>query len=179
MLFFFSFIWTSTIVVVFIQHLEDSERRSVLPDPFLLVTSDSRPLLCHEFECPSTLPHHLVKLCLFFFVLYSLFFWAYKGSKVFSWVARIAYMERRVRSPISDSKLACGMEQGKGGGWGIGATNGIWWYPKRLNSRLSLPAHIKSIFIKRKQKTFFFHSFFFSQTSQGSKRAQLRTQISG
>lgn len=96
----------------------------------------------------------------FFCVVFSLF-WAYKGNKVFSWVARIAYMERRVRSPISDSKLACGIEQGKGGGWGIGATNGIWWYPKRLNSRLSLPAHIKSIFIKRKQKTFFFSFIFF------------------
>lgn len=157
---FFSFIWTSTI---FLYSTWRFQRRGllplVLPDPFLLVTSDSRPLLCHEFECPSTLPHHLVKL-LGSFVSYSLFFEPYKGKKVFSWVACITYMERRIRYTISGSKLACGIEQGEGGGWGIGATNGIWWYPKRLNSPLSLLAHIKSIFIKRKQKTFF-HSFFF------------------
>lgn len=51
LVFFYSFIWTSTIVVVFIQHLEDSERRSAFPSRW------PRPLsLSYLWLPPSPLP---------------------------------------------------------------------------------------------------------------------------
>lgn len=54
--------WTSTIVVVFIQHLETLERRSVSPWPPLLVnTYSTSTATCSR--CPPPSAHNVVKSC--------------------------------------------------------------------------------------------------------------------
>lgn len=150
-LYSFCVFWTSTIVVVFIQHLESPERRSVSPHvawPPLLVTSDSpssatRSNVLHL--CSITWLSHVVR--------------ALQGQQVFSWVTR-TYMERHVCYTISYSKLACGIEKGGGLEMGFGGTQNV-------STWLSLLAP---------SSPFFSFSFLFSQ---GSRRAQLQTQISG
>lgn len=54
--------WTSTIVVVFIQHLVTPERRSASPWPPLLVTTYS-PSTATCSRCPSPSSHNVVKSC--------------------------------------------------------------------------------------------------------------------
>lgn len=113
---------------------------------------------------PSSATHsNVLHLCLITWLSHVVFR-ALQGQQVFSWVAR-TYMERHVYYTISYSKLACGIEKGRG------ARNGVWWYPKRLNLTFSA-GPIKS-FYKKKKKSFLF------LTSQGSRRAQLQTRTSG
>lgn len=105
-------------------------------------------LLCHAFECPSPLLHNVVKSC---------------GS-----------------SPTRATSIFLGYIHGKTcllhhllfktcmwhrKGWG--ATNGVWWYPKRLNLTF-FDGPIKFIL--------FSISFLISQ---GSRRVRRRTRTSG
>lgn len=153
-LYTFCVFWTSTIVVVFIQHLENPERRSVVSPhvawPPLLVTSDP----------PSSATRsNVLHLCLITWLSHVV--QALQGQQVFSWVTR-TYMERHVCYTISYSKLACGIEKGGGEKWGLVV-------PKTSQLDFLCWPH---------QVLFFFCSFSFL-FSQGSRRAQLQTQTSG
>lgn len=148
-LYTFCVFWTSTIVVVFIQHLEYPERRPVSPHvswPPLLVTSDSPS---------SATPSNVLHLCSVTWLSHVVR--ALQGQQVFSWVTR-TYMERHVCYTISYSKLACGIEKGGELEMGFGGTQNV-------STWLSLLAPSSP--------------FFSFLLSQGSRRAQLQTQTSG
>lgn len=115
-LYTFCVFWTSTIVVVFIQHLEYPERRPVSPHvswPPLLVTSDSPS---------SATPSNVLHLCSVTWLSHVVR--ALQGQQVFSWVTR-TYMERHVCYTISYSKLACGIEKGGELEMGFGGTQNV------------------------------------------------------
>jgi len=151
-LYFFCVFWTSTIVVVFIKHLESPERRSVSPmSPDSLSRVPPFTLLCHAFKCPSPLLRDVVKSC------------GSSPTRATSIFLGYTYIHGKTCLLHHLLFKTC-MWHRKG--WG--ARNGVWWYPKRLNLTF-FAGPIKSLF-------FFFFSFLFSQ---GSRRAQLRTQTSG